>query len=135
MVRTASSLQPSTAEAWSMPLNGTVKLNIDDAYVAQTGSARAGMILRRYDGSIIFSTCRSLKFCSSSLESELQACLEGVRLALDGCTNDIIVETDNLELTLMAKSTARVVSTLSHLMEGLRLLIKSERIIAFNKIP
>jgi ribonuclease HI len=127
--------QPSTAVAWSRPPNGTVKLNIDGAYIAQTGSAGAGMILRRDDGSIIFSACRSLKFCSSALESELQACLEGVRLALDGCTNDIIVETDNLELSLMAKSAARDASTLSHLMEDLRLLIKSERIIAFNKIP
>ncbi|XP_071685273.1 uncharacterized protein [Lolium perenne] len=118
--------QPSTAVAWSRPPNGTVKLNIDGAYIAQTGSAGAGMILRRDDGYIIFSACRSLKFCSSALESELQACLEGVRLALDGCTNDIIVETDNLELSLMAKSAARDASTLSHLMEDLRLLIKSK---------
>jgi hypothetical protein len=62
----------------SRPPVGTVKLNIDGAYIDQTGVAGAGMILRRDDGSIVFSACRALRFCSSALESELSACLEGV---------------------------------------------------------
>jgi hypothetical protein len=35
--------------------------------------------------------------------SELHVCLEGIRLALDICQEDVIVETDNLVLTAIAK--------------------------------
>jgi hypothetical protein len=41
------------------------------------------MILRRGDGTIVFAACRSLRFCSSALDLEISACMEGVKMALD----------------------------------------------------
>jgi hypothetical protein len=50
------------------------------------------MILRRGDGSIIFSACRGLRFCSSALEAELSACLEGINVTLEMSQDGIIVK-------------------------------------------
>ena len=52
--------RPATQEGWSSPPSGVLKLNVDGAFVAQTGLAGAGMILWRSNGSIIFSACRDL---------------------------------------------------------------------------
>jgi hypothetical protein len=55
--------------------------------------------LRRDDGSIVFSACRALRFCSSALESEFDACLEGVTRALEATSEDMIIETDCIDTT------------------------------------
>ncbi|KAM0891113.1 hypothetical protein ACQ4PT_026619 [Festuca glaucescens] len=89
-------------ERWSTPPMGCLKLNVDGAYVAQTGDAGVGIILRNNEGAVRIAACRSLKFCSSALDAELQACLMGVRLALDHSNEDLLVETDSLELVCMA---------------------------------
>jgi hypothetical protein len=63
------------------------------AYVASSRLAGSGMILWRSDGSLVFSACRALRFCSSTLDAELHASLEGIKLALELCQKDIQVET------------------------------------------
>jgi ribonuclease HI len=81
---------------------GRLKLNVDGAYVVHTGATCVGIILRNNEGAVRLAACRSLKFCSSALDVELQACLMGVRLALDHSNEDLIVDTDSLELVRMA---------------------------------
>jgi hypothetical protein len=39
--------------------------------------------------------CQNLHFCSSSLNAEIQACMEGVKLALDHSHEGILVEMDH----------------------------------------
>jgi hypothetical protein len=48
---TAVSLGPNPL--WTRPKEGALKLNIDGAYVMETGQAGAGMIMRRVDGSVV----------------------------------------------------------------------------------
>jgi hypothetical protein len=72
------------------------------------------MILRWSDGSVVFSTCRVLHFCSFVLDAELHACLEGIELALDICQENFSVETDNIELINMATSVVRDSSAIGH---------------------
>jgi ribonuclease HI len=86
------------------PLAGTAKLNIDGAFFAQTGKAGAGMILRSSDGGVIFSACRDLHLCTSALEAELWACLEGMNFYLYLFTGEISIESDFLELVNMPRS-------------------------------
>jgi ribonuclease HI len=119
---------------WSRRPVGTVKLNIDGAYTDQTGVVGAGMVLRRDDGSIMFSACRALRFCSSALESELSACFEGVSKALEGSAESIIIETDCLELIHLIKAGSRDSSSLGHLVADLKDLLSSSQIIEVKKI-
>jgi ribonuclease HI len=119
---------------WVMPPAGALKLNIDGAFLAQSGQAGAGMILRRSDGTIVFAACRSLRFCLSALDSEISACMEGVKLALDLSQESILVETDCLELVSMVRSTNADRSCFGHLVEDLRHLFSLERIVSITKI-
>ncbi|KAI4976829.1 hypothetical protein ZWY2020_050436 [Hordeum vulgare] len=66
---------------WSKPPRGWTKLNIDGAFSANQRTGGAGMILRSDDGQIIYSSCRYLRSCSSVLETELAACMEGIIIA------------------------------------------------------
>jgi hypothetical protein len=59
----------------------------------------------------------------------------GVRLALDHCNEDILVETDSLELVRMALGKLKDGSSLGPAVEDLKLLLEEERIISFSKIP
>jgi ribonuclease HI len=120
---------------WTPPQADELKLNVDGAFMVQTKQAGAGTILHRSDGSVVFSACRVLWRCSSALEAELMACLEGIRLATDMGHQQIVVETDCQELVLIATNEERNGSPLGHLIEDLRLLLASAHIVGFNKIP
>jgi ribonuclease HI len=100
----------------------------------QSGVAGASMILRHDDGSIVFSACQALRFCSSALESELSACLEGVSKTLEGSSEAIIIETDCLELIHLIKAESRDNLSLGHLVADLKDLLSPPRIIEVKKI-
>jgi hypothetical protein len=83
-----------TPEKWRPPEPGTMKLNVDGSWAQGSGQAGAGAIMRNHVGETMFSACRSLKACASALEAELEACDEGLKLALSWSTEPIIVEMD-----------------------------------------
>jgi hypothetical protein len=114
---------------WVMPPAGMLKLNIDGAFLAQSGQDGAGIILRESDGTIVFVACRSLHFCSLALDSEISAYMEGVKPALDLIQESLLVEADCLELVSMVRSTSADRSCFGHLVEDLRHLFSSERIV------
>ena len=64
---TASSLPwPKQPADWAA-------LSVDEAFSPSDGSAAAGMILRRQDGSVIFAVYRCIFNCNDALEAELHA--------------------------------------------------------------
>ncbi|KAK1644334.1 hypothetical protein QYE76_062139 [Lolium multiflorum] len=83
---------------WQLPSPGWVKLNVDGSFMQQDGDGAAGMVLRDDRGEIIFSSCRYLSTCSSALEAELAATMEGIALAKQWSNAPLIVETDASEV-------------------------------------
>ena len=61
--------------------------------------------------------------------------MEGLQFGLDLCQEKIIVETDSSELVQMIKSSVRDRSPLGHLVQDLRLLLSTDRIVSVIKIP
>ena len=58
---------------WPKPPPGKVALSVDGAFLQSDGSAAAGMVLRRHDGSAIISAYRCIFNCNEALEAELHA--------------------------------------------------------------
>uniref|UniRef100_A0A8I6XQQ1 RNase H type-1 domain-containing protein n=1 Tax=Hordeum vulgare subsp. vulgare TaxID=112509 RepID=A0A8I6XQQ1_HORVV len=88
-------------ERWLQPPRGWTKLNVDGAFNAENHTGGAGMILRGEGGHVIFSSCRYLRSCSSALEAELAACMEGIAIARAWSELLMIIETDCLTAAQM----------------------------------
>ncbi|KAE8783638.1 calcium-dependent protein kinase [Hordeum vulgare] len=88
-------------ERWLQPPRGWTKLNVDGAFNAENHTSRACMILRGEGGQVIFSSCRYLRSCSSALEVELMACMEGIAIARAWSELPMIIETDCLTAARM----------------------------------
>jgi hypothetical protein len=89
---------------WRKPPEGFTKLNVDGSFCAASASGGTGAVLRDKEGTIIFSTCRHLQPCLNPLEAELEACRDGVALALDWSTLPCMVEMDCPEAVKMIRS-------------------------------
>lgn len=63
-------------------------------------------MLRDEDGAIIFSACHELRICDNALQVELEACREGIQLALQWTTKPIIVELDCTDAVKMIQDPA-----------------------------
>jgi ribonuclease HI len=119
---------------WDAPPLGLVKLNIDGSFKLEDGTAGTGMVLRDHKGDIIFSACRQLIRCDDALEAELEACKEGLQLALEWSQLQILVETDCAELVAAVKSNELDRSRLAYLISDIKNLAVHERIMSFVKV-
>ncbi|KAI5018987.1 hypothetical protein ZWY2020_043875 [Hordeum vulgare] len=81
-------------QRWTKPPPGWTKLNINGDFSEGNKTGGAGMILRDEEGQVIFSSCRYLRTCSSALEAELAACLEGISIARAWSELPMIIELD-----------------------------------------
>jgi ribonuclease HI len=86
------------------PPEGSVKLNVDGSFCKEMGVGGAGVVLRDDRGAIIVSKSLSLQPCLSPLEAELEACREGVILALDWSSLPCMIEMDCAEAVNMIRS-------------------------------
>lgn len=89
---------------WTPPPCGWTKMNANGSYLEADGSAGAGMALRDEMGAIIFSACRELRTCADALQAKLEACREGVHLALQWTTKPVIVKLDCAEAVKMIQA-------------------------------
>ncbi|WVZ51469.1 hypothetical protein U9M48_002614 [Paspalum notatum var. saurae] len=98
----------TTRRGWQKPEDGWIKVNVDDAFVEQTGTAGAGVVARDMEGSVIFTAWRVLFDCASAKEAEARACLEGLRLASQWCHEPVILESDCAQMLVIAPPRANV---------------------------
>jgi hypothetical protein len=84
------------------------------------------MVLGDAEGLPILNSCCFLADCESPLEAELQACMEGLNLALHNSVLPIIVETDCSQLIAAVKSSGQDRSPFLHLVFQIKLLARSE---------
>ena len=125
MLEDESAKPPGTAMQlpWPRPADGHAALSVDGSFSPSDGSAAAGMILRRADGSVIFAAYRCIFNCNDALEAELHAIMQGMALAIQHCNLPIIVQSDFVQalLSLTGESLSR--SAYGHLVAEIRLLM------------
>jgi hypothetical protein len=89
---------------WRKPPEGFTKLNVNGSFCAASTSGGTCAVLRDKEGNIIFSTCRHLQPCLNPLKAELEACHDGLALALHWSTLPCIVEMDCPKAVKMIRS-------------------------------
>jgi len=92
--RSKTVMGKSKLHTWIPPRMGWAKINVDGAFVEQTGEAGVGILARDHSGSVCFSAWRVLFHCSSPFEAEVRACVEGIRLASQWIQMPVILESD-----------------------------------------
>ena len=110
-------------EKWTKPLVGWCKLNVDGAFAEADETGAAGMILRNHHDAMIFASCRFLPRCSSALEAEIAACMEGVSLTLEWSSDPFILETDSTTAVAMITEAAANRSPVASLVEETKRLL------------
>jgi hypothetical protein len=69
-----------------------VKINTDTGFCPATGRASIGIIARGHAGEVILSAWKTIRECASAEEAE--ACLEGIKLAIEWIRLLIWMESD-----------------------------------------
>lgn len=57
-------------------------VNVDGSFDAAEGEGGIGIVMRDWEGRVVFASCKTLNICNSAREVELAACREGITLAL-----------------------------------------------------
>jgi ribonuclease HI len=96
---------------------------VDSSFHLNGSRGGAGMALRNADGQFIFSACRYLQRCDDAFEAELQACTEGLELALARTDLPIIIESDYAQLVQAATWSSTDRSPYNNLVLDIRLLL------------
>ncbi|XP_071685472.1 uncharacterized protein [Lolium perenne] len=110
---------------WRKPPEGRVKLNTDGSFCEEPGVGGAGMILRDAEGQIIVSACKLLNPCQSPLEAELEACCDGLALALEWSTLPCTVELDSSVAVKMIQSPELDRSLFAGIVQDIKQLLSS----------
>ncbi|WVZ52945.1 hypothetical protein U9M48_003943, partial [Paspalum notatum var. saurae] len=124
----------TTRRGWQKPEDGWIKVNVDGAFVEQTGTAGAGVVARDTEGSVIFTAWRVLFDCASAKEAEARACLEGLRLASQWCHEPVILESDCAQMVEALRAHSEDRSDLCFLIAEARELGRSLPVWRISKV-
>lgn len=93
------SASPGMAKArrrWSPPVGEGMKINVDGAYIVETGAATLGVIIRDSSGKPVLMDARQLSHCGDAKAAGALACLEGLKMGARWADRDMILEADNV---------------------------------------
>ncbi|CAM0877827.1 unnamed protein product [Alopecurus aequalis] len=79
---------------WVPPHVGTVKINVDAAFVSESGASAVGVMARDHRGVVIAAMCRIIGNCRDAEEAETVAILTGMQLGIDLDMHVSILESD-----------------------------------------
>jgi ribonuclease HI len=91
---TLPAANPKEDRRWTPPEDQALKVNVDGAFIRETGKAAIGLIVRDSLGNPLLTAWRSLHWCHDAEEVEAMACLEGLRAAARWTDRVIILESD-----------------------------------------
>jgi ribonuclease HI len=93
---TLPAANPKEDRRWTPPEDQALKVNVDGAFIRETGKAAIGLIMCDSLGNSLLTAWRSLHWCHDVEEAEAMACLEleGLRAAARWPDRVIILESD-----------------------------------------
>ncbi|GJN09946.1 hypothetical protein PR202_ga28002 [Eleusine coracana subsp. coracana] len=79
---------------WEPPPAERIKINVDGAFDAVSGSTGIGVVIRGADGKALLCSWRTCFNATSAEETEALAAQEGIRLAAEWCPEKSVLEVD-----------------------------------------
>ncbi|KAI6674147.1 hypothetical protein NL676_002053 [Syzygium grande] len=92
-----SAEQNPSSRYWKPPKRNCFKLNIDGSYLEDAAAGAVSGILRNEAGSLLDSFAKTVP-ANSPLHTELQALLHALSFLIDRRSQEIVIETDCLEM-------------------------------------
>jgi hypothetical protein len=89
---------------WKAPLEGWVKINSDDAFVAEMGKGAEGVVMRNSQGEVLVAAAQLYEHIPDALTSGALAARDGVVLAQMLSMEKVILEVDNSVLVALLRS-------------------------------
>ncbi|XP_021748567.1 uncharacterized protein LOC110714367 [Chenopodium quinoa] len=114
-------LQPQTPAGrmvWTPPPPNAIKLNVD-ASIDEAGWVGFGAIARDHSGQVLFSAVRRVKARWDVLIAECKAALFGLKKAKERGFDNIILESDSLQLVSKLKKSAFLFSDVDCILEDI----------------
>ena len=92
---------------WKPPEEGTLKINMDGAFLHESCTGATGVVLRGSDDRFRAALARWMNSVGSTLLVEAQALRDGIWLIPEGTRDHIVVETNSLELASLRETSIR----------------------------
>ena len=91
-------------EVWTAPSEGTLKINVDGAFISSLGTAAVGVVIRYHNGQVKLASWRLLRYCRDAKEAKAVAYCEGIALAAQWPDVLMVLETDSAMVAAKLKS-------------------------------
>ncbi|CAL4932085.1 unnamed protein product [Urochloa decumbens] len=114
---------PRLKEKWERPPVGSLKLNIDGAFDAESFSGATGAVIRNSTGSFVAAAGRRLNSVASVLMAEAEALRDGVKLIPHGVRENVLVETDSSELAGLWRSRREARSEITAILHEVEIVV------------
>ena len=91
-------------DRWQALEQGTLKINVDAAFLEQAGCGSTGLVVRDSEGNLIRAQALWYRFASSAQTMELYAIRDRIQLARDMGYSQICIESDAQQVVRMCNS-------------------------------
>lgn len=95
-------VQVKSQPRWCLPMEGCVKVNVDAGFLGN-GGVGLGAVMRDHRGRVVSTVALRTEFRWSTLVAELKANSLGLQLARKTGASAVIIESDNITATRIAK--------------------------------
>ncbi|XP_062020639.1 uncharacterized protein LOC133737027 [Rosa rugosa] len=120
---------------WTRPQENWVKVNCDGAFQPATRKGGAGVVIRDANGDFQVGAARPLPLVTSPFHAELMVLKEGINLAVALQHEQVLFESDSSLLVQALHSTEPDLSTMSMLLDEIRLVLQNHGGYRINYVP
>ncbi|XP_062021219.1 uncharacterized protein LOC133737729 [Rosa rugosa] len=120
---------------WPRPQENWVKVNCDGAFQPATRKGGAGVVIRDANGDFQVGAARPLPLVTSHFHAELMALKEGINLAVALQHEQVLFESDCSLLVQALHSIEPDLSTMSMLLDEIRLVLQYHGGYGINYVP
>jgi ribonuclease HI len=127
LVESKQLVQPGHVQAkWSRPQVGMLKINVDGGFIKDYAKGSWGYVIRNDEGEVIQAGAGKIAHALQPCQTELMACIQGIKAAMHLGVHRVVLETDALIVTQALQTTDFRLSMMGGLVYELKDLLATE---------